>query len=144
MKSNTRDHLCGGIIKRKSLNNLPFHFQVLRLIESVGCCGREWGPVIWMKSFGCSGSSAIKEPDVYRGACDKNVDVGNEKTGFDGDVCVGACTITTEVGNKLEEAKAGVDGNGVATVLAFGLRGGHLDGRHTVSSLLMNLTLVLN
>ena len=122
MKSNTRDHLCRGIIKRKSLNNLPFHFQVLRLIESVGCCGREWGPVIWMKSVGCSRSSTIKEQDVYPGARKKNFEVGNEKTGFDGDVCVGACTITAEVGNELEEAKAGVDGNGVATVLTFGLR----------------------
>ena len=88
------------------------------MIESVGCYGREWGPVIWMKSVGCSGSSAIKERDVYPRACKKNIEVGNEKTGFDGDVCVGACTITAEVGNELEEANAGVDGNGVAIVEA--------------------------
>ena len=115
-------------------------------------------PEAEIESVGCSGSS-IKEPDVCPGACTKSAEVGNEKTGVDGDVCAevgnektgvdgddcaGACTISGDAGVDIGDVCPGEVGdvcNGVSTVLAFRLRGGRLDGRRTVSSLLMNLTL---
>ena len=100
-------------------------------------------PEAEIESVGCSGSS-IKEPDVCPGACTKSAEVGNEKTGVDGDDCAGACTISGDAGVDIGDVCPGEVGdvcNGVSTVLAFRLRGGRLDGRRTVSSLLMNLTL---